>query len=43
MINEGNRAPALRLAASDGSSVDLASPGSPLVLYFYPKDRNGSD
>ena len=38
MINEGNRAPALRLAASDGSSVDLASPGSPLVLYFYPKD-----
>jgi peroxiredoxin Q/BCP len=24
--------------ASDGSSVDLASPGTPLVLYFYPKD-----
>ena len=38
MINEGDRAPALRLTASDGSEVDLAAPGQPLVLYFYPKD-----
>jgi peroxiredoxin Q/BCP len=38
MINQGDKAPAIRAAASDGSTVDLASPGAPLVLYFYPKD-----
>ena len=38
MINEGDKAPAIDLALSDGSSVDLAAPGQPLVLYFYPKD-----
>jgi peroxiredoxin Q/BCP len=38
MIDEGGKAPALKVTASDGSSVDLASPGAPLVLYFYPKD-----
>ena len=38
MINEGNRAPAITVTASDGSSVDLDAPGQPLVLYFYPKD-----
>jgi peroxiredoxin Q/BCP len=38
MINEGDKAPAITAAASDGSSVNLASPGQPLVLYFYPKD-----
>lgn len=38
MIEEGQRAPALRVTASDGSSVDLAAPGTKLVLYFYPKD-----
>jgi peroxiredoxin Q/BCP len=38
MINEGEKAPAITVAASDGSSVNLASPGQPLVLYFYPKD-----
>src|SRR5687768_15124235 len=38
MIEEGDKAPALTVDASDGSSVDLASPGTPLVLYFYPKD-----
>jgi peroxiredoxin Q/BCP len=38
MINEGEKAPALNVSASDGSSVNLASPGQPLVLYFYPKD-----
>ena len=38
MINEGDRAPALKVTASDGSTVDLATPGRPLVLYFYPKD-----
>jgi peroxiredoxin Q/BCP len=26
------------VTATDGSSVNLASPGQPLVLYFYPKD-----
>nr|NUR37086.1 peroxiredoxin [Sphingomonas sp.] len=38
MINEGDRAPSITAKASDGSSVDLASPGQSLVLYFYPKD-----
>src|SRR5438270_10524053 len=38
MINEGDKAPVLTIAPSDGSSVNLASPGQPLVLYFYPKD-----
>jgi thioredoxin-dependent peroxiredoxin len=38
MINEGDKAPAITVKASDGSSVNLASPGEPLVLYFYPKD-----
>src|SRR5919107_228701 len=38
MINEGDRAPAITVTASDGSSVNLAAPGQLLVLYFYPKD-----
>ena len=38
MINEGDKAPALQVTSSDGSTVDLSSPGQPLVLYFYPKD-----
>ena len=38
MISEGDKAPAITIAASDGSSIDLAAPGQPLVLYFYPKD-----
>ncbi len=38
MITKGDRAPELNVTASDGSSVNLAAPGTPLVLYFYPKD-----
>ena len=38
MIEQGDRAPALKVAASDGGEVDLAAPGQPLVVYFYPKD-----
>jgi len=38
MVNEGDKAPAISAAASDGTSVDLGAPGQPLVLYFYPKD-----
>jgi peroxiredoxin Q/BCP len=38
MISEGDKAPAITVNASDGSSVDLSAPGEPLVLYFYPKD-----
>jgi thioredoxin-dependent peroxiredoxin len=38
MINEGDKAPSITVTATDGSSVNLASPGQPLVLYFYPKD-----
>ncbi len=38
MIEEGGKAPQLKAVASDGATIDLASPGKPLVLYFYPKD-----
>ena len=38
MLNEGDKAPAISATASDGSKVNLAAPGQPLVLYFYPKD-----
>lgn len=38
MIGDGDKAPAIETMASDGSKVNLASPGQPLVLYFYPKD-----
>jgi peroxiredoxin Q/BCP len=38
MIGEGDKAPAITVTASDGSSINLAAPGRPLVLYFYPKD-----
>jgi peroxiredoxin Q/BCP len=38
MINEGDRAPAITVTATDGTKLNLASPGKPLVLYFYPKD-----
>jgi peroxiredoxin Q/BCP len=38
MIEQGQQAPYITVTASDGSSVDLGSPGRPLVLYFYPKD-----
>ena len=38
MIGEGDKAPAITVTASDGTTIDLAAPGQPLVLYFYPKD-----
>jgi len=38
MIHQGDRAPALSVETSAGQSIDLAAPGKPLVLYFYPKD-----
>jgi peroxiredoxin Q/BCP len=38
MIEPGDKAPAITVTASDGSSINLAAPGRPLVLYFYPKD-----
>ena len=38
MIEEGGNAPELKAVASDGTTIELASPGKPLVLYFYPKD-----
>jgi peroxiredoxin Q/BCP len=38
MISEGDKAPAITVQASDGSTVDIAAPEQPLVLYFYPKD-----
>jgi len=38
MISEGDRAPAITVTPSDGSKIDLSSPGQPVVLYFYTKD-----
>jgi peroxiredoxin Q/BCP len=38
MLGEGDKIPALKTKLSDGSDLDLSSPGGPLVLYFYPKD-----
>lgn len=38
-IEEGQKAPDFKLQADDGSSVKLSElRGSPVVLYFYPKD-----
>ena len=38
-IEPGRRAPAFTLTADDGTKVRLADQkGSPVVLYFYPKD-----
>lgn len=38
MISEGDRAPDLDVSASDGRTFNLAMPGQPIVVYFYPKD-----
>jgi peroxiredoxin Q/BCP len=39
MIQEGKKAPAFRLASSEGGEVSLADlEGKTVVLYFYPKD-----
>ena len=38
MIEEGDQAPHLMASLSDGRTLNLAAPGAPLVLYFYPKD-----
>jgi peroxiredoxin Q/BCP len=38
MISEGDKIPAITVTASDGRTINLAAPGQPLVLYFYPKD-----
>lgn len=38
-IEEGKKAPAFTLTADDGEKVKLSDlKGSPVVLYFYPKD-----
>ena len=38
MVSEGDKAPAITVTTTDGGNLNLASPGQPLVLYFYPKD-----
>lgn len=38
MLKEGDKVPQLKTSLTDGTELDLASPGGPLVLYFYPKD-----
>ena len=37
-MKEGDKVPGLKTKLSDGTVLDLSSPGQPLVLYFYPKD-----
>ena len=37
-MTTGDKTPAISTTLSDGSTLDLASPGGKLVLYFYPKD-----
>ena len=37
-MTEGDKAPAIEVGTSDGMRVNLAQPGTSLVLYFYPKD-----
>lgn len=38
MIAAGDRAPDIEVETSDGRKMNLANPGAPLVLFFYPKD-----
>ena len=39
MLEEGHKAPKLKLPNEAGTSIDLASlKGHPAVIYFYPKD-----
>jgi peroxiredoxin Q/BCP len=38
MIAQGDRVPPLKATTSSGETIDLSAAGSPLVLYFYPKD-----
>ena len=38
MLSDGDKVPNLKTKLSDGTEMDLSSPGQPLVLYFYPKD-----
>ena len=38
MINEGDTVPPVTIETSDNRRIDLSNLGSPLVLYFYPKD-----
>ena len=38
MIGQGDKAPELELTTSAGETIDLAAPGGPVVVYFYPKD-----
>ena len=37
-MTEGDKAPAIEIATTDGTTLNLAAPGRPVVLYFYPKD-----
>ena len=37
-MDVGDKAPAISVTASDGTEINLAAPGVPLVIYFYPKD-----
>lgn len=34
----GDKAPSMAVETNEGKTLNLADPGGPLVLYFYPKD-----
>lgn len=38
MLKAGDKAPSLTIETTGGEAINLAAPGGPLVLYFYPKD-----
>ena len=38
MISEGDRAPDVHVTTSEGRTFNLSKPGTPVVVYFYPKD-----
>ncbi len=38
MTSEGDKAPAISVTASDSTELNLAAPGAPVALFFYPKD-----
>jgi len=37
-MNDGDKVSSMSVALSDGTTIDIANPGGPRVLQFYPKD-----
>jgi peroxiredoxin len=41
MLREGDKTPAVTGTSYDGRTFELAAPGRPTVLWFYPKAATG--